>query len=105
VISRSGGPRQVTLDIGGYRARREESLRRMARRAADEANRSGLPVSLEPMPPGERRVVHLELQEVSGIRTESQGEEPYRRVVVRPTEPSGGRAPRSPARVAYRPRV
>jgi len=104
VVSRHGGPRQVSLDIGGYRGRREEALRRMARRAAEEAKRSGRPVNLDPMSPGERRVIHLELQDVTGVKTESQGEEPYRRVVVKPTEVAGGR-PRPPVRAGYRPRV
>lgn len=104
VVSRHGGPRQVALDIGGYRARREEAVRRMARRAAEEAIRTARAVSLDPMPPSERRIVHLELQTMKGVRTESEGEEPYRRVAVRPAEPSAAR-PRPPTRSPFRPRI
>lgn len=91
VISRHAGPRQVTLDIGGYRARREEAVRRMARRAADEARRTGRSAALEPMSPSERRIAHLELQEQRDVRTESEGEDPYRRVVVKPAQPVAAR--------------
>jgi spoIIIJ-associated protein len=92
VISRHGGPRQITLDIGGYRARREEAVRRMARRAADEVRRTGRVSVMDPMPPGERRIAHLELQDVSDVQTESDGEEPYRRVVVKPTQETAARS-------------
>ncbi|MDP2871272.1 MAG: RNA-binding cell elongation regulator Jag/EloR [Bacillota bacterium] len=104
VISRHSGPRQVSLDIGGYRARREESIRRMARRACDEARRSGRSTALEPMSPSERRVVHLELQDQKDVQTESEGEEPYRRVVVKPTQPAPARPWQQGRGGAVRPR-
>jgi len=76
------GPRNVALDIGGYRGRRAEQLERLARQAADTARTTGRRVALEPMPAAERRLVHLALQGVDGIGTESEGQEPYRRLVV-----------------------
>lgn len=82
------GPRNVVLDIGGYRQRRAEQVERLARQAADAARTTGGRVVLEPMPAAERRLVHLALQGVDGIETESEGQEPYRRIVVF-SRPSG----------------
>ena len=73
---------RVSLDIGGYKKRREAMLISMAQKAASRASRSGRPVALEAMNPAERRIVHSALQTFSGITTHSEGEEPYRRVVV-----------------------
>jgi len=73
---------QVFLDICGYRKRREETIRRIARQAAEQVRRSGQPSALEPMSAAERRLVHLTLQEMKDLSTQSEGEEPYRRVVV-----------------------
>lgn len=83
--TRASGERQpVVIDPGGYRERREEALRRLARRMAERARRTGRRVTLEPMTAPERRIVHLALQEVPGVRTESVGEEPFRKVVIIP---------------------
>jgi spoIIIJ-associated protein len=82
VGKRTRGQRQVFLDIGGYRRRREETLSRIARQAADQVGRTGKSVTLEPMPPAERRIIHLALQEMKDLSTQSEGEEPYRRVVI-----------------------
>jgi len=75
---------RVTLDVEGYRARREESLRGLAERVADRVRRTGQPVALEPMPPNERRIVHLTLQENPYVTTESTGYGEERRVTVIP---------------------
>lgn len=76
--------RRVLLDVEGYRKRREETLTRLATRMAERAIRSGDPVVLEPMSAQERRVIHLALQDNPKVTTGSQGEEPYRRVVIQP---------------------
>ena len=74
--------RRIILDIDGYRERREETLKQMARQAAQHAKRTRRPVSLEPMSPYERRIIHLELQEDSEIDTKSDGEAPFRFVKI-----------------------
>ena len=75
---------RVTVDIEEYRGRREAQLRALARKAADRVKETGRAVQLEPMTALERRWIHVELQEMDGIATESTGEEPERRVVVIP---------------------
>ena len=75
---------RVTVDIDEYRSRREAQLRALARKAADRVKETGRAVQLEPMTALERRWIHVELQEMEGIATESAGEEPERRVVVIP---------------------
>jgi spoIIIJ-associated protein len=75
----------IDVDAGGYRARRRERLAAVARRAAAQVVSSGTSVTLAPMTPVERRIVHLELQDVPGVETHSEGDEPTRRVVVSPS--------------------
>jgi spoIIIJ-associated protein len=73
----------LQIDIQNYRKRREDELRKLARRIADQVIGTGRNQSLEPMPPNERRIVHLELRDHPHVETESEGEEPRRKVVVR----------------------
>lgn len=73
---------RVTLDTKGYRAKREETLVRLAHRMAEKTKFSQRPVKLEPMNPYERRIIHSALQKTDGIVTFSEGKEPYRRVVI-----------------------
>lgn len=73
---------KVVVDVGGYREKREETLERLAKRMADKAIYSKRPVKLEPMNPYERRIIHSTLQSYEGINTYSEGNEPYRRVVI-----------------------
>ena len=75
---------RVTVDVEEYRGRREAQLRALARKAADRVKETGRAVQLEPMTALERRWIHVELQELPGIATESAGEEPERRVVIIP---------------------
>ena len=77
---------QMTVDVEGYRARREKQLRQMAQRMADQALKMGRRVSLEPMSAAERRVIHMELQNHPAVTTESVGEEPRRKVTIAPKE-------------------
>jgi spoIIIJ-associated protein len=76
--------KDVVVDAAGYRERRRQTLESLALRSAERARSSGEPVELEPMTSIERRVVHLCLKEVDGVGTRSEGEEPYRYVVVEP---------------------
>ncbi|HOS70020.1 MAG TPA: RNA-binding cell elongation regulator Jag/EloR [Bacillota bacterium] len=73
---------KVILDTEDYRRKREETLQRLARRLADRARKTGKNIELEPMNPYERRIIHSTLQEVEGITTFSEGEEPYRKVII-----------------------
>lgn len=84
-VNRQGGEWiRVNLDIGDYRAKREETLRSLAHRAAVKVETSGRRIALEPMNAAERRIVHHELQDFSGILTQSEGQDPHRRVVILP---------------------
>ena len=73
---------RVTLDTENYRAKREDSLRRLAQRMANRAQKTGRKVVLEPMNPYERRVLHTALQNHPAVTTHSEGEEPNCRVVI-----------------------
>lgn len=75
---------QVLLDVGDYRTRREESLRRLAGNMADKAKRTNREVILEPMPPQERRIIHLAIKDHDQVESYSKGEEPFRKVVIAP---------------------
>jgi len=75
---------RVSLDIGGYKKRREEIVISLAKKAAARVLHTGSPVTMEAMNPSERRIVHFALQSFGGVSTHSEGEEPERRVVVSP---------------------
>jgi spoIIIJ-associated protein len=76
------GYTRVTLDTENYRAKREDTLIRLANRMANRALRTGRKVSLEPMNPYERRIIHYALQANEGVTTHSEGDEPNRHVVI-----------------------
>jgi spoIIIJ-associated protein len=83
-VHRETGERsRLMLDIAGYRARKREQLTRLGKQAAQQVKESGEPVKLQPMTPFERKVVH-DAVAAAGLRSESEGEEPRRRVVVLP---------------------
>ncbi len=75
---------RAIVDVEGYRIRREESLIGLAERVGRQVARNRRAISLEPMPPNERRVVHLTLQNQPDVSTESSGDEPQRRVTITP---------------------
>jgi spoIIIJ-associated protein len=77
---------QVVIDVQGYRARHERQLRQMAQRMADQAMKTGRRQTLEPMPAGDRRIIHLELRDHPGVNTQSVGEDPTRKVTIIPKE-------------------
>ncbi len=74
----------LLIDVEGHRKRREEQLRRMARKMAEQAAQRGRVMPLEPMPPDERRIIHLELRDHPDVRTESVGEGTRRKVTIIP---------------------
>ena len=74
----------ILLDVENYRERRQDTLEALARRLAGKVKRTGEEVRLEPMAAGERRIIHLALQDDHAVSTDSEGEAPYRYVVIRP---------------------
>ena len=77
---------RIKLDTENYRKRREETLENLAKNIASKVKRTRRPVSLEPMNPYERRIIHSALQADRYVSTHSEGEEPYRRVVITPNK-------------------
>src|SRR5512134_866446 len=77
---------QLTVDVEGYRDRREKQLIQMAKRMADQVAKSGRRQTLEPMPSAERRIIHIALRDHPAVKTESTGDDPYRKVVILPKE-------------------
>jgi spoIIIJ-associated protein len=76
----------LIIDVEGFRARREQQIRQLARRVAEQVADTGREQALEPMPPNERRFAHLELQDDDQVYTESVGQEPHRKVVIYPRQ-------------------
>lgn len=74
--------KKVVLDTENYRSKREETLKRVAQKTAYKVKKNGRPYKLEPMNPYERRIIHSALQSYTDINTYSEGEEPFRRIVV-----------------------
>jgi spoIIIJ-associated protein len=83
VHRQTGSRTRIMIDVGGYRMRRRSELAETGRDAADEVKRTGEPKKLWPMNPFERKIVH-DAVAAAGLRSESEGEEPDRRVVVLP---------------------
>ena len=75
---------RVVINAEGYREKREKTLEKLANRLADKAVKTGKSVRLEPMNPYERKVIHTALQLRPEVTTRSEGEEPYRKVVIEP---------------------
>jgi spoIIIJ-associated protein len=84
VFRRTGSPSRLLLDVGGYRATRRNELAAVARNAIERVREHGEPVRLEPMSAFERKCVHDVINATDGVVSESQGEEPNRRIMVRP---------------------
>ena len=83
-VHRQTGVRtRIMLDVGGYRARRRTELTALGRDAAEDVSRTGVPRRLDPMTPFERKIIH-DAVAAAGLHSESEGEEPNRRVVVLP---------------------
>jgi len=77
---------RVKVDTENYRERRKETLENLAKNLAYKAKRTKRPVSLEPMNPYERRIIHSSLQNDKYVTTHSEGEEPYRKVIITPVK-------------------
>jgi spoIIIJ-associated protein len=86
VVQQTGVRSRLMLDVGGYRAQRRSELVAVAKNAAEQVKSLGEPVRLDPMNPFERKVVHDAIAGLDAVRSESEGEEPDRYVVVHPAE-------------------
>lgn len=84
VQQETGTRSRLMLDIAGWRAARREELRELGRSTAESVRDSGEQIRLQPMSPFERKIVHDAVATVDGVTSESEGEEPKRRVVVKP---------------------
>jgi spoIIIJ-associated protein len=76
--------KKVIIDIEDYRKKRENTLYSLAEKLSNKVKRTGRKISLEPMSPQERRIIHMALQENKSVNTYSEGEEPFRKVVIAP---------------------
>jgi spoIIIJ-associated protein len=84
----------VVVDVEGYRERRYESLRLLARRLGEQVKTTGRAVTLEPMPANERRIIHLELKDNPDVTTESMGQGEERKIVIKSKGSSEGKEPK-----------
>ncbi len=84
VASRTRSNERFMVDVEGYRTRRELGLRELAKRMADRVKQNRQPITLEAMPPNERRIVHITLQQDPSVKTQSIGEGDRRRVMILP---------------------
>ncbi len=91
--SQPGRGEKVVVDVEGYRKRREERLKVLAARMAERVKTMGEAITLAPLSPHDRRIVHLALQGDQGVKTVSEGAGFYRRIVISPSEPH---APQNP---------
>lgn len=76
--------RRIIIDVEGYRNRREETLQKLAAKLANKARQRGRSVVLEPMSSQERKIIHIALQGRDDIYTFSEGDEPYRKIIISP---------------------
>jgi spoIIIJ-associated protein len=87
VQKRTGGQSsRIIVDVAGYRAKRTAALQRFAKQVADEVTESGSDRALEPMSAADRKVVHDTINEIGGLSTRSEGEEPRRYIVISPSQ-------------------
>lgn len=94
VVNRMDGPYvKLGLDVGGYRGKREDDLAALARRIAERVIRTGCYYEMEPMNPYERHIIHTAVADIEGVRSESKGEGPARRVVIYSTDPNASNLP------------
>ncbi|MCL1793875.1 MAG: protein jag [Oscillospiraceae bacterium] len=101
---KKAGVIKISIDIENYRKKREETLRSLAKKMAERVQKYGRPVTLEPMSPHERRVIHSAIQEMEGVNTHSVGQETERRIVISKEgmaagagfSPLGQKRPKSP---------
>jgi spoIIIJ-associated protein len=82
------GKKRIVVDTEDYRARREESLVKLAKRLGDKARQLGRPVTVSPMNAHDRRIVHLALQNDRSLRTRSTGAGLYRKIIISPDKKS-----------------
>jgi|YelNatPaOPRAMG01_1025707.scaffolds.fasta_scaffold21681_4 spoIIIJ-associated protein len=97
ILAKKGLKVRLILDANGFRARREETLKKTALRIAERVRKLQRPYTFPPMPPLERRLIHLTLQNRPDVKTHSEGEEPYRRLTIEPTLTTANNKPSIPS--------
>ena len=91
VQKRTGGQSsRIVVDVAGYRAKRTAALQKFTRQIAEEVSAAGAERALEPMSASDRKVVHDTINEIEGLATRSEGEEPRRYIVISPVGPASG---------------
>jgi spoIIIJ-associated protein len=91
VQKRTGGQSsRIVVDVAGYRAKRTAALQKFTRQIAEEVSAAGSDRALEPMSASDRKVVHDTINEIEGLATRSEGEEPRRYIVISPVGPATG---------------
>ena len=94
VVNRMEGPYiKLGIDVGGYRNKREDDLTALAVRIANRVIRTGCYYEMEPMNPYERHIIHTAVADIEGVRSESRGDGPDRRVVIYSTDPNASNLP------------
>jgi spoIIIJ-associated protein len=89
-FSENGKEKRISIDVEGYKKRREENIARMVREMAKKVRTSGRPITLDSMPASERKIAYIALKNEDGIRIETRGEGEEKRIIINPLKRGGG---------------
>jgi len=89
-FSENGGEKRISIDVEGYKKRREENIAKMVKEVAKKVRSSGRPITLDSMPASERKIAYIALKNEDGIRIETRGEGEEKRITINPLKRGGG---------------
>ena len=89
-FSENGGEKRISIDVEGYKKRREENVAKMVKEVAKKVRSSGRPITLDSMPASERKIAYIALKNEDGIRIETRGEGEEKRITINPLKRGGG---------------
>ncbi len=89
-FSENGGEKRISIDVEGYKKRREENIAKMVKEVAKKVRSSGRPITLDSMPASERKIAYITLKNEDGIRIETRGEGEEKRITINPLKRGGG---------------
>ena len=89
-FSENGGEKSISIDVEGYKKRREENIAKMVKEVAKKVRSSGRPITLDSMPASERKIAYIALKNEDGIRIETRGEGEEKRITINPLKRGGG---------------
>lgn len=89
-FSENGGEKRISIDVEGYKKRREENIAKMVKEVAKKVRSSGRPITLDSMPASERKIAYIALKNEDGIRIETRGEGEEKRITINPLKRDGG---------------